>query len=146
MAVVERMSAHENPVRVAGDTGPSNRKFGLVFTAFFLLLGLAPLRRAGAPAWWALGISGLFLVLALAAPAVLTPLNRLWMQLGQLLHRLVSPVILGFLFYGVFTPFGVFCRLMGKDFLRLKKDSRSESFWILRQPPGPAPGSMERQF
>ena len=96
--------------------------------------------------WWALGIGVVFLTLAFLWTAPLAPLNRLWSKLGLLLFHIVSPVVLGLLFYLTVTPVGFLLRLFGKDPLRLRRDSAAKSYWILREPPGPAPKSMKHQF
>jgi hypothetical protein len=77
---------------------------------------------------------------------LLAGLNRWWIKLGVLLGKLVSPIALGVLFYGVFFPMGVVMRLAGKDPLRLKRDADAASYWVLRKPPGPPPNSMTNQF
>ena len=77
---------------------------------------------------------------------VLRPLNRLWFLLGMALHKVVNPLVMGFLFYLTVTPMALFMRLAGKDPLRLKFDRQAKSYWIKRQPAGPAPESMRRQF
>ncbi len=124
----------------------SNRTFGLVFAAFFALVALLPLLRGHAVRRWALPVSALFLLTALAAPKLLAPLNRAWTALGALLHAVVNPIVLGILFYLVFTPFGWVLRRMGKDFLRLRPTPGATTYWIARQPPGPPPETMSRQF
>lgn len=126
--------------------GSSNRSFGLVFAGFFLLLGLFPLWKGGQVRTWALGLSGLFLVLALALPGVLAPLNKLWTKLGLLLAKITNPIITAILFFLVFTPFAIGIRLLGKDLLRLKRSKEIKSYWLERTPPGPAPDSMANQF
>jgi Saxitoxin biosynthesis operon protein SxtJ len=124
----------------------SNRVFGLVFAAFFAVVALLPLVRAHALRRWPLPVAAVFLIAALAAPKILTPLNRVWTALGSLLHAVVNPIVLGALFYLVFTPFGWILRRMGKDFLRLRPAPDAASYWIARNPPGPTPASMSRQF
>jgi len=124
----------------------SNRVFGLVFAAFFALIALLPLARGHAFRRWPLPLAAIFLIAALAAPKILTPLNRAWTALGTLLHSIVNPLVLGVLFYLVFTPFGWMLRRLGKDFLRLRRAPDAASYWIPRQPPGPTPESMSRQF
>jgi hypothetical protein len=74
----------------------------------------------------------------------LTPLNRAWFKLGLLLNKIVSPIVMGFLFFGVVTPFAWFLR--GKDLLSLKLKPEAETYWIDREPPGPARGSLTKQF
>jgi saxitoxin biosynthesis operon SxtJ-like protein len=129
----------------------SNRTFGLVMAAFFGLLALLPLLRGAAlpgraPRWWAVACSVFFLCMALAAPAVLGPLNRAWTALGAALHKVTNPIILGIFFFLVFVPFGWVLRRMGKDFLRLRRAPESASYWIPREPAGPPPVSMSNQF
>ncbi|MBF0285383.1 MAG: hypothetical protein HQL51_13105 [Magnetococcales bacterium] len=124
----------------------SERSFGLVFTAFFALVGGWPLLHGGVPRLWAGVAAGVFLVLALAWPRGLAPLNRLWFHFGLLLHRVMTPLVMGILFFAVFTPMGVVMRLLGKDPLRLRLDPKASSYWIPRDPPGPAPESMKHQF
>jgi len=124
----------------------SNRTFGLVFAVFFAIVAVLPLLRGHSLRRWALPFSALFLLTALAAPRVLAPLNRAWTALGALLHAVVNPIVLGLLFYLVFTPFGWVLRRMGKDFLRLRAAPDAPTYWIPRDPPGPPPESMSRQF
>jgi len=110
----------------------SERSFGLVFAVVFTVVGLLNLHGAGSywPHW--LGAAALFVLLALAAPRVLAPLNRLWAKFGLLLHRIISPVILAILFYGCITPIGYLMRLTGKDPLRLRCEAERQSYWIVR--------------
>jgi hypothetical protein len=124
----------------------SNRTFGLVFSAFFLLVAVLPVLRGHALRRWPLPLSAIFLLAALAAPNLLGPLNRAWTALGALLHAVVNPIILGVLFYLVFTPLGWVLRRMGKDFLRLRPAPEASTYWIPRLPPGPPPETMSRQF
>jgi hypothetical protein len=138
--------AHEDLTREQYVEGSSDRSFGLVIAAVLLLVALGPLRHGHTPRWWALAVAVVFALVALAKPALLARLNRLWMKLGILLGKVVSPIALGILFYGVLTPLAVVIRLTGKDPLRLKLDPGTDSYWILRKPPGPPPDSMTNQF
>ena len=138
--------AHEDLTREQYVEGSSDRSFGLVFAAVFGLIALGPLRHGHAPRWWASALAGVFALVALAKPVLLSRLNRLWIKLGLLLGKVVSPIALGILFYGVVTPLAVVIRLTGKDPLRLKLDPAAESYWIVREPPGPPPDSMTNQF
>ncbi len=133
--------AHEQPIQTSSD-----RSFGIVMGVFFAIVGLWPVLFGGTPRWWSIGIAAAFTVLALVLPRVLAPLNRLWFRFGLFLNRIVSPIILGLMFYGVFTPIGLLLRLFGKDLLRLKLDKSTESYWIDRDPPGPAPETIKQQF
>lgn len=124
----------------------SDRSFGLVFTVFFAVVGAWPLLDGAEPRLWALGAAAAFLVLALALPRVLHPLNLLWFKFGLLLHKVMTPLIMGLLFFVTVTPVGLLMRATGKDPMRLKRDPSARSYWILRQPAGPAPDSMKNQF
>ena len=126
----------------------SDRSFGLVMAGFFVIISVTPLLHnpPSAVRWWALSISVVFVALAFLWTAPLAPLNRIWGKLGELLFHVVSPIMLGLLFYLTVTPVGYVLRLVGKDPLRLRRDSAAKSYWILREPPGPAPESMKNQF
>jgi hypothetical protein len=141
-----QVSLHENLGRSHENRASSDRGFGIVFAIFFSLVAFSPLLRRQPVRWWALMVGGGFLIVALAQPAWLRPLNRVWTNLGLLLGRVVNPVVTGLLFYLVVTPTGLFFRLFGKDPLRLSADRTARSYWISRQPPGPAPETMARQF
>jgi hypothetical protein len=138
--------AHENFSRQETVRRSSNRTFGLVLASFFFLVASLPLLRGHAVRWWALPLSAAFLVAGVLTPKVLGPLNQVWTALGIALHKITNPVILGIFFYLVFAPFGWVLRRMGKDFLRLRPAPQAESYWIPRQPPGPASASMSKQF
>lgn len=124
----------------------SNRTFGLVLSIFFVVVALMPVVRGAPIRWWALIVAAPFLVIGLIAPRLLSPLNRAWFALGQMLHHVVSPVILAVIFYGTVLPTGLVLRALGKDLLRLKFDRKAATYWIPREPPGPAPGSMNKQY
>src|SRR5215218_5378435 len=116
-----KVQLHEDFSRGEDVPQASERSFGFVFAGFFTLVALLPLVRGHAWRPWALGVAALFLVLALVAPAVLRPLNRVWMLLGALLNRIVAPVVLGVMFYLLFTPYGYLMRLAGKRPLGLDR-------------------------
>jgi hypothetical protein len=124
----------------------SNRSFGLVFGGVFALLALWSWYRGGA--WWPvhLSISAVCTFLALFFSDVLARPNRIWTKLGLLLAKIVNPIVMGLIFFGIFTPIAVLLRARGKDLLRLKFDRNASSYWISREPPGPAPESMKEQF
>lgn len=139
-------STHESFDREPVAEGSSNRSFGLVFTAFFALVGLWPMVHKRPMRLWALYVSAAFLVLALALPAVLGPLNLLWTRFGRLLSKVTNPIITGLMFYTIFTPAGLLMRMFGKDLLRLKYDRDATTYWIGRDPAGFLPESMRNQF
>lgn len=124
----------------------SNRSFGLIFAVFFCLVALLPAVHGAPVRWWALGVAILFTAVAFLAPRALSPLNWVWFKLGLLLHHVVNPVIMAVMFYGAILPMALLLRALGKDVLRLKRAPESASYWIPREPPAPAPGSMSKQF
>ena len=137
---------HENVSREDSTRGSSDRSFGLVFTGFFALLACLPLLRGRPFRPWALAVSGAFLLATLIRPRVLHPLNRLWTRLAVLISKVTNPIMTGLMFYVLFTPVAIVLRLMGKDLLRLKAEPGVKTFWIPRDPPGPAPETMRNQF
>lgn len=125
---------------------PSNRSFGTVFVVFFTLLGAWSWWRGGDRHLWWFALSALVLLFTLLAPGLLTPFNRAWMKLGDLLNRIVSPLVLGVMFYGLITPIALAMRLAGRDSLYRQFDAQTESYWVKRDPPGPDPESLKQQF
>jgi len=124
----------------------SDRSFGFVFCAIFVIIGLWPLLSSEGPRLWSLVIAAGFLGVALLRPVLLSPLNRLWFKFGLLLNKVVNPLIMGLVFYITVTPIGLIMRVLGKDLLGLRLSKDSESYWIHRDPPGPSPESMRQQF
>ena len=139
-------AVHEAFDRVEEAGIGSNRSFGAVFATVFGLIGAFGLWR-GTAAWpyW-LGAAAVFAIVTLFAPAVLAPLNRLWMRLAIALSKVTTPVVMAVLFFGTVLPTGLVMRLLGKDPLRLKWDAKASSYWIERSPPGPPPDSLKDQF
>ena len=124
----------------------SNLSFGIVFAVLFALIGLFPLIGGSSVQWWSLIVAVTFLVLALARPKLLAPLNRLWMRFGLLLHRIVNPLVMALLFFLVVTPIALLMRLFGKRPLHQNSEADADSYWIPREPPGPEPETMKQQF
>jgi hypothetical protein len=124
----------------------SDRSFGLVMAAAFAILTLLNAWHNGRVWPWTGGVAALFMAAALLRPAMLNPLNRLWLKFGLLLHRVVNPIVMALLFYGTVLPTGLVMRALGKDLLRLKRQPEADSYWIVRAPPGPAPETMKDQF
>ena len=121
----------------------SNRSFGIVFFVVFLLIALYPLTYSGEIKIWSLLISFIFLILGLLNSKILTPLNKLWFKFGILLGKIVSPLIMGLIFFFVVTPIGLIMRLMGKDVLNLKYNNKNKSYWIEKSGPK---SKMKNQF
>jgi hypothetical protein len=141
-----KQSTHEVFARDEKIVAGSDRSFGLVMAAAFAAVTLLNGWHAGRVWPWTGGIAALFLIAAFVRASVLHPLNLIWLKFGLLLHRVVNPLIMALLFYGAVLPTGLVMRLLGKDLLRLKREPDSDSYWIVRQPPGPAPESMKDQF
>ena len=140
------MSLHENLDRKTQVRLAAERDLGLVFAAFFILVSLAPLRHGQPLRGWALLLSAGFLVVTAWRPMWLRPLNRLWSKLGFVMGQVTTPIITTLLFLVVVVPLGFILRLLGKDPLRLSFDRAASTYWIERNPPGPAADSMSNQF
>ena len=107
----------------------SNRSFGIVFFIFFLIIALWPLLNNHEIRLWSLIISLIFLILGILNSKLLSPLNKLWMRFGLLLGRIVSPIIMGIIYFFVVTPTGLIMKIFRKDLLSLKKNDE-KSYWI----------------
>jgi len=125
---------------------PSNKKFGFFFAVIFLFLALYFYNYAGqALALSSLSISVFFLLAALFFDTVLLPLNKLWMKLGLLLGMIVSPLVMGIIFFTLFVPIGLIMRLFDRDELRLKMRPR-DSHWKPREHDESCSDSFNHQF
>ena len=120
----------------------SNRSFGIVFFVVFLLIAFYPLINSQDLRLWSLIVSFIFLVLGLLNSKVLTPLNKLWFKFGILLGKIISPFIMGIIFFLVVTPIGLVMRLLGKDVLNLRYN-KNKSYWIEKDGPE---SKMKNQF
>ncbi|MFT7625544.1 MAG: hypothetical protein ACI9WU_004735 [Myxococcota bacterium] len=139
-------SSHEDLSRGHTVEKGTPRSFGIVFGVVFAVVGLLPLLGGGSPRWWALGLSATFALLGFVRPALLAPLNDLWLAFGDVLQKVVNPVIMGVLFFGLFLPMGLLMRALGKRPLTLERQPDASSYWIERTPPGPKPESLRDQF
>ena len=120
----------------------SNRSFGIVFFVVFFLIALYPLIHNEEIRIWSLIISLIFLILGLINSRILNPLNKLWFKFGILLGKIVSPIIMGIIFFLVVTPIGFIMRILGKDVLNLKFNE-NKSYWIEKTGPK---SKMKNQF
>ena len=120
----------------------SNRSFGIVFFIVFLLIGSYPLLNNEDVRIWSLIISIVFLILGLLNSKILFPLNKIWFKFGILLGKLISPLIMGLIFFVVVTPIGLLMKLLNKDLLNLKFN-KSKSYWIEKSEPK---SKMKNQF
>ena len=144
--MTEKQGFHEDFGREVEVKAGSERSLGVVFAGVFAIIGLFPLWDGDSVRLWALIVSGAFLALSLLAPTLLKPFNQLWFRLGQILHKVVNPVIMALLFYLTVVPTGLIMRLAGKDPLRRRFDPEAKTYWIERNPPGPDPDTMRNQF
>jgi hypothetical protein len=112
---------------------PSNRKFGFFFTAVFLIASFYSYYVNSELIFYTLStIGGIFLIVTIINADTLLPLNKLWMKFGILLGMIISPIIMGIIFFGIFTPIAILMRLTGRDELRLRF-IRKKSHWIHRK-------------
>ena len=122
---------------------PTNKNFGTVFFVVFLIIGLWPLLTKSEIRYWSLLISIVFLILGLLNSKLLTPLNKIWFRFGIFLGKIISPLILGILFFLVVTPIGFVMRILRKDILNLKYNKNIKSYWIEKNG---SKGKMKNQF
>jgi len=120
----------------------SNRSFGIVFFIVFLLISIYPLINDEGLRIWPLVVSLIFLVLGIINSNILSPLNKLWFKFGIFLGKIISPIIMGIIFFLVVTPIGLIMRLIGKDLLNLKYNNY-KSYWIEKTGPK---SKMKNQF
>jgi len=120
----------------------SNRSFGIVFFVVFLLIAIFPLSNGDEIRIWSLIISSIFLILGALNSKILTPFNKLWFKLGIFLGKIVSPLVMGVIFFFVVTPTGLIMRILGKDPLNLKYNL-NKSYWIEKNGPK---SKMKNQF
>ena len=120
----------------------SNKSFGIVFFVVFLLISLYPLINSENVRFWSLAISCIFLILGILNSNLLLPLNKIWFKFGILLGRIISPIVMGIIFFLVVTPIAFIMRLLGKDLLNLKYND-NQSYWIEKSGPK---SKMKNQF
>jgi hypothetical protein len=143
------MSTHEDFRRTEEVKGGSDRGFGLTVGGILLLIAAVRtwLHDGYGTIELALGAVGLCLVvLAVLRAQSLAGLNRAWTKLGLLLFKVVNPVVLGLIYLTTIVPIGLIMRAFGHDPLRLKPDPQASTYWVRREPPGPAPETMINQF
>ena len=119
----------------------NNFTFGMLFFVLFLVIGLYPLKSVGIIRIWSITLSLLFLIITIIKPNLFTHLNRLWIKFGILLGKIISPIVMGLVFFFVVTPIGVLVRILKKDVMGLKRGATS--YWINRED---KLQSMKKQF
>ncbi|MGU3496850.1 hypothetical protein ACLBXM_22630 [Xanthobacteraceae bacterium A53D] len=147
MSQKKQSGAIESYDRPADELKTSERGFGRVMAAVFAIIGGFQLyhdhyRVAGV----LFGIALVFLVASIVRPQVLRPLNRAWFKLGLVMHKVVNPVVMAVIFVGAVVPTALIMRALGKRPLSLAIDRDATSYWVVRDPPGPARDSLKRQF
>tara|TARA_B100000795_G_scaffold259002_1_gene233581 strand:+ start:244 stop:633 length:390 start_codon:yes stop_codon:yes gene_type:complete len=120
----------------------SNKSFGVVFFLFFLIISIYPIFKEGDLRIWSLILSIIFLILGLLNSSILTPLNKLWFKFGIILGNIVSPIVMGLVFFLVVTPTSLLMKIFRKDILNLKKN-KTKSYWIEKTGPK---SKMKDQF
>lgn len=120
----------------------SNRSFGIVFFVVFLIIAIYPLLNDNSIRLWSLIISIIFFILGIINSKVLTPFNILWMKFGLILGKIVSPIIMGFVFFGVVTPISIIMKLLRKDLLNLRRNKK-ETYWLKKEE---IKSNMKNQF
>ena len=126
------------PVKIS-----SNRSFGFLFFVVFFVISLWPLKSQGDLRLWAFILSLVFLVLGVLNSKFLTPLNKLWFKFGILLGSIVSPIVMGAVFFIVVTPVGLIMRFLGKDSLKMSIVKSASTYWIKRDKKN---STMKKQF
>lgn len=121
---------------------PSNRNFGIVFFLVFLIIGFWPLINTEEVRIWAIIISLIFLLLGLINSKLLNPLNQIWFKFGVLLSKIISPIVMGAIFFLVVTPIGLLMKIFKKDLLNLKLN-KDKSYWIKKTDSN---SNMKNQF
>ena len=119
----------------------SNITFGILFLIFFLIIGLYPLKSGGVIRIWSIVLSLIFLIITIARPNLFTFLNKFWIKFGILVGKIISPIVMGFVFFCVVTPIGMLVKILKKDVMGLKKEATT--YWINRKD---KIQSMKKQF
>ena len=121
----------------------SNRSFGLLFFVVFLVIAFWPLTKKSEINLYLISIALIFLVLGLLNSKILSPLNKAWIKLGEILGRIVAPVVMAIVYFIILTPISLLVRLFGKDLIGMKFSNDIKSYWIKRKK---NLGSMDKQF
>ena len=119
----------------------NNITFGILFFVFFLIIGLYPLISNEPIRIWSIIVSLVFLTVTIIKPNLFTFLNKLWIKFGILLGKIISPIVMGIVFFFVVTPIGIFVKILKKDVMGLKRGQ--SSYWITRED---KIQSMKKQF
>ena len=121
----------------------SNKSFGLLFFVVFLIIGLWPLKNGENLNIYFITASVVFLILGLLNSKLLTPLNKSWIKLGEILGIIIAPIVMALVYFVILTPVSLIVRMFGKDLLNLKFLKEKDTYWIKRKK---SLGSMKKQF
>ena len=121
----------------------SNRSFGILFFLVFLGFGLWPLTKEMSPNIYLIVISVIFLILGLLNSKLLSPLNNLWIKFGEILGKVIAPIVMAVVYFLILTPISLLVRLFGKDLIEMKFSNNIKSYWIKRKKDL---GTMDKQF
>lgn len=139
-------SFHEDFSRGEGFPVTRDRIFGLAFAAVFTVAALLPLAFGSPPRWWALVVAAGFALVATLRPRLLAPVSRWWGRSANVIHGVVSHLLMGLIFYLVITPTALVLRAIGRDVLRRRFDPSTDSYWIHREGQPESDSDMRRQF
>ena len=140
------MKTHENIIEKQDIQIGSNKSFGIVFAVVFFVIALWPLIDEGNFRVWAL-VTGIILsLISFIYPSIYKPFNYIWFKFGLLLGKIVTPIVMGFLYFFTITPTALIMRTLKKRPLDLEFDESLDSYWKYRDPPGPSSESMKNQF
>ena len=120
-----------------------NRSFGLLFFFVFFILAMWPLTKKGEVNLYLISIASIFLVLGLLNSKILSPLNNLWVKLGEILGRIIAPIVMAIVYFFILTPISLLVRLFGKDLIGIKFSNDLKSYWVKKKK---HLGSMDKQF
>lgn len=121
----------------------SNRSFGLLFFVVFIILGLWPLKNGNDINYYLITISAIFLILGLIDSRFLSPLNKAWIKLGEILGLIIAPIIMAIVYFFFLTPISLIVKVFGKDLLGIKFNKKIDTYWLKRKK---NLGSMRKQF
>ena len=128
----------------------SERSFGIVFATVFTIIAILPIFTLDSNEVtvriWALIVAVLLAIITFVRPQLLSPFNKIWFRFGLLLHKIINPLVMGLMFFVVISPIGMLMRALGKTTKKKRFDQNIDSYWITREPPGPEPETMKRQF
>ncbi len=140
------MKTHENIMGKQDIQIGSNKSFGIVFAVVFLIIALWPLLDGGRFRVWALVTGIILFIISFIYPSIFKPFNHIWFKFGLLLGKIVTPIVMGFLYFFTITPTALIMRTLKKRPLDLEFDDSLDSYWKYRDPPGPSSESMKNQF